>query len=144
MLFAEVEPRSSTHRPSSVFSRREISPMPLERRIRFCGAEGAAGCSEEPRNSFITFSATDAIEDCVRQLYATGLRSYRFPGLFLNIHLALEISSVFDRDALRHNIAAHHRGLLELHAVGDSDFSIQLPLDGDAFGADAGLHDSIW
>src|SRR5512143_376037 len=61
MLLAEVEPMSRTHRPSCEFSNREISAMPLERRVSFCGAAGAAVGFEELRNNFIRLSATDAI-----------------------------------------------------------------------------------
>src|SRR5258705_4741284 len=59
MLLAEVEPRPSTHRDSTEFSNREISPMPLERRVRFCGTAGAEVFSEEPRKNLITVSATE-------------------------------------------------------------------------------------
>jgi hypothetical protein len=61
MLFAEVEPRSSTHRPSCEFNSREISPIPLDRRVSFCGAAGPAAWFEELRKNFIKLSATDAI-----------------------------------------------------------------------------------
>jgi hypothetical protein len=61
MLLAEVEPMSSTHNPSSEFSRREISPMPLDRRVNFCGTAGPAVWFEELRKNFITLSETDAI-----------------------------------------------------------------------------------
>jgi len=52
---------SSTHNPSSEFSRREISPMPLDRRVNFCGTAGPAVRFEELRKNFITLSETDAI-----------------------------------------------------------------------------------
>jgi hypothetical protein len=65
-LLAEVEPRSRTHNDSSEFNSREISPMPLERRLRFCGTAGAEAGSEEPRKNLITLSATVAINDCIQ------------------------------------------------------------------------------
>src|SRR5260370_27009201 len=63
MLLAEVAPMSSTHSASSEFSSREISPMPLDRRVSFCGTAEPAVWFEEFRKNFITLSETDAIED---------------------------------------------------------------------------------
>src|ERR1017187_218016 len=61
MLLAEVAPMSSTHSPSCEFSRREISPTPLERRVSFRGTAGFSAWFEEPRKNFITLSETDAM-----------------------------------------------------------------------------------
>src|SRR5208337_1468683 len=61
MLLAEVAPMSSTHNPSSEFNRRETSPMPLDRRVSFCGTAGVAVWFEELRKNFIRLSETDAI-----------------------------------------------------------------------------------
>src|ERR1019366_7131464 len=63
MLLAEVEPMSSPHNPSSEFSRREISPMPLDRRVNHCGTAGPAVWFEELRKNFITLSENDAMSD---------------------------------------------------------------------------------
>src|SRR5258708_7305370 len=81
MLLAEVEPRSSTRNGSSELSRREISAMPLERRLRFCGTAAAEAWSEEPRKNLITLSATDAINDCVSENSTTlmTMRPFRLP-----------------------------------------------------------------
>src|SRR5271157_2217715 len=61
MLLAEVDPMSSTHNPSSEFSRREISPMPLDRRVSFCETAGVTVWFEELRKNLIRLSETDAI-----------------------------------------------------------------------------------
>src|SRR5271169_4778799 len=67
MLLGDVEPRSSTHNASSEpeleFSNREISPMPLERRVNFCGTAGPAVWFEELLKNLITLSATDAMSN---------------------------------------------------------------------------------
>src|SRR5258705_11373022 len=78
MLLAEVEPRSSTHKGSSEFSSREISAIPLDRRLRFCGTAGAEGWTEEPRKNLITLSATDAIHDCARTNYVLRMKTQPF------------------------------------------------------------------
>jgi hypothetical protein len=63
MLLGEVEPRSSTHRVFSEleFSNREISPMPLDRRVSFCGTAGPAVWFEELLKNLITLSETDVM-----------------------------------------------------------------------------------
>ena len=53
---------SSTHSPSCEFSSREISAMPLDRRVRLCGTAGRAVWFDELRKNFITLSETDAID----------------------------------------------------------------------------------
>jgi hypothetical protein len=62
MLLAEVAPMSRMHNPSCEFSSREISAMPLERRVSFCGGAGADARFDELRKNFIKLSATDAID----------------------------------------------------------------------------------
>jgi len=64
MLLAEVAPTSSTHKPSCEFSTRAISPTPLDRRLNFCGVEGAAVGFEELRKNFIKLSETVGIDHC--------------------------------------------------------------------------------
>jgi hypothetical protein len=56
---------SRTHNPSCDFNSREISPIPLDRRDSFCGAEELA-VLEELRKNLITLSETDAIDNCNR------------------------------------------------------------------------------
>src|SRR5258707_11400360 len=107
MLLAEVDPKSRTHKGSLEFRRREISAMPLERRLRFCGRAAAVACSEEPRKNLITLSATDAINDRSLKYYLPGLRRRGFPRFFLNIHFSAEGCAFFYCDALRSNIAVH-------------------------------------
>jgi hypothetical protein len=62
ILLAEVAPISRTQSASCEFKSREISPMPLERRVSFCGTAGLAVWLEELRKNFITLSETDGIE----------------------------------------------------------------------------------
>ena len=56
---------SSTHSVSCEFSSREISPIPLDRRVSFCGTAEPA-VFEELRKNFITLSETDAMDQCTR------------------------------------------------------------------------------
>src|SRR5260370_31353906 len=64
MLLAEVAPMSSTHSASSEFSSREISPMPLDRRVSLSWAAAPPVWFEEFRKNFITLSEKDALYEC--------------------------------------------------------------------------------
>src|SRR5581483_4214183 len=71
MLFAEVAPRSSTHKASCDDSVRETSPMPLERRVSFCAGAllvVSAGPADDPRKNLIRLIATGAVHSSRRHL----------------------------------------------------------------------------
>jgi hypothetical protein len=55
------------------FSSREISAMPLDRRVRFCGTAAAAVGFEELRKNFITFSETDDIDPRTRSRHQPAI-----------------------------------------------------------------------
>src|SRR5579863_1750207 len=64
MLVAEVDPRSSTHRPWADSQVRDSSLKPLERRVSFCApCPGMVSAPDEPRKSFMKFCETDDILD---------------------------------------------------------------------------------
>src|SRR5208282_434137 len=129
MLLGELEPRSSTHSAFSEleFSNREISPMPLDRRVSFCGTAGPAVWFEELLKNLIRLSETDAMSNglCsttgaqrpVHNGPCTGSRHQpailrrcgpRFSALFLNIDLPFQERALFNGDALRGHIARYH------------------------------------
>src|SRR6266576_3429113 len=143
MLLAEVEPKSRTHKDSSEFSRREISAIPLERRVRFCGTAGAEAWSEEPRKNLITLSATDGMYDYTRASYAHHLRGRSLARFSLNINLALEGGAVLNRNTVRRNITVYHRRLPQLDSLRSADGAIYLALDHNALGIHGGLDSSI-
>src|SRR6267378_3353527 len=142
MLLAEVAPMSSTHSASSEFSSREISPIPLDRRVIFRGAAGPAVWFEELRKNFITLSETDAIDACARH-YLRRHEPCRFSGLFLNINLPFKEGTLFDGDALRGHVAVYHRRLSQLHAIRGIHGPIQLTLNHHGLGGDVSLDISV-
>src|SRR5216684_1836252 len=142
MLLAEVAPMSSTHSASCEFSSREISPMPLDRRVIFLGTAGPAVCFEELRKNFITLSETDAIDPCARR-YLRRREPRRFSGLFLNINLPFQEGALFNGDALRGHVAIYHRRFSQLHAIGGINRPIQLTLNHHRLGSDVGLDVSV-
>src|SRR3979411_415228 len=84
MLLAEVEPKSSTHSASCELSTREISPIPLDRRVIFCLTAGLAVWFEELLKNFITLSETDAINTRSQQREArASVTKTRLPPPFL-------------------------------------------------------------
>src|SRR6202140_4195350 len=151
MLLAEVAPMSSTHSASCEFSSREISPMPLDRRVIFLGTAGPAVVFEELRKNFITLSETDAIDPCARRYlpplltrpYLRRREPRRFSGLFLNVNLPFQEGALFNGDALRGHVAIYHRRLSQLHAIRGIHGPIQLTLTHHGLGGHVGLDVSV-
>src|SRR6202521_4318500 len=142
MLLAEVAPMSSTHSASCEFNSREISPMPLDRRVIFRGTAGPEVVFEELRNNFITLSETDAIDPCPRPCLRRR-EPRRFSGLFLNINLPFQEGALFNGDALRGHVAIYHRRLSQLHAIRGIHGPIQLTLNHHGLGGHVGLDVSV-
>ena len=86
-------------------SSREISAMPLDRRLRFCGTAGAEGWTEEPRKNLITLSATVAIHYCARTNYVLRLGRRSLSSFSLDINFPAERSAFFNRNSLRGDVA---------------------------------------
>src|SRR6266566_2545465 len=142
MLLAEVAPMSSTHSASCEFSSREISPMPLDRRVIFRGTAGPAVVFEELRKNFITLSETDAINPCARH-YLRRREPCRFSGLFLNINLAFQEGALFNGDALCGHVTVYHCRFSQLHPIRGIHRPIQLTLDHHRLGGYVGLDVSV-
>src|SRR5208337_2354803 len=151
MLLAEVEPMSSTHSPSPEveFSNREISAMPLDRRVSLCRTAGPAVCFEELQKNFITLSETSGIDRRSMRPVARWARHFsrrggpRFSGLFLNIDLPFQERALFNGDALGGQVASYHRRLSQVHAIGGVHAPIQLTLNHHGLGANVGLDVSV-
>src|SRR5260370_4453457 len=113
MLLAEVAPMSSTHSASSEFSSREISPMPLDRRVSFCWAAAPAVWFEEFRKNLITcqkqMPSMNAPGRAISPPFLRRRGHRRLPGLFLNINLAFQERALFNGDALRGHVAGYDR-----------------------------------
>src|SRR3982074_1329501 len=108
MLLAEVEPKSSTHSASCELSSREISPMPLERRVTFRVTAGPAAWFEELLKNFITLSETDAINTRSQQRDASAsVTKTRAPPLFRP--LSGYLPSLSERHPLQWRYAAWSR-----------------------------------
>lgn len=124
---------SSTHNPSSTLTRREISPMPLDRRVNFCGAVVPVVRFEELRKNFITLSETDAMSEDQWRVYPSPVYARHFSlrrgrrrlsRFFLNIDLPFQERAFFNGDALRSHIAGYHRRLPQVHAIGGDHSSV--------------------
>src|SRR5208282_3344011 len=79
----------------------------------------------------------------LHQLPGSRRSRSRFSAVFLNIDLPFQERALLNGDALRGQIASHHRRLSQLHTIGGVHASIHLTLNDYRLGADVGLDISV-